>query len=129
MRFRSTLVAGALLFLGTISLHARVITQTGSCVNGGMWIVVTTLDNLGRVTSIRGTNCNGVTWTGHCDIIGLSSDPTGQIDPGYPVYSNNGSDGSWVRYTVDEDGAFRVMWGRDTNGAYWSTSNFTSNFA
>lgn len=89
--------------------------------------MVTTLDDKGKVLSIRGTRCDGTYWSGHCDIVELSSDPTGQIDPGYPVYYHTGDGGSWVRYTADALGFFRTMWGRDTDGRFWATASFTSN--
>lgn len=121
MRLRSLLVVAFFMAASVLPLTARVIYDTGPCSNGSTWIVVTTLDDKGRVTSIRGTNCDGVTWKGHCTIIGIAEDPTVQIDPGYRVYYHEGDNGSWVRYSVDGNGIYRSMWGYDTDGKYWRT--------
>ena len=114
-RIQGAIVALVLLLSSASPLLARIIYDQSPCPGGGNWIVVTVIDDrTGQVISVRGTNCDGTTWTGHCTFIPITTNPN---RPG--MFYHSGEGGDWVRYNVSTDGMVTEMWGRDLKGEYY----------
>ncbi len=101
---------------------AGVIYETGGCPGtSDQWIVVVVYDdNTGRVVDVYGTDCNGRTWAGHCDIAEL---PTPPAKPA--AYMEALPHDAWVTFNVTADGHPSEIWGRDASGAYWTAQHIS----
>lgn len=113
-----SLLTAVLIAAAVLPARARVLYDTGPCAGGGTWIIVTTIDDRsGRITSIRGTNCEGVTWRDHCPIVILPGAPNRHGE-----FEHTGESGDWIRFNVDDNGRITGIWGRDAGGIYWEES-------
>ncbi len=118
---KTSLVTALLLAAAALPLRARVVYDTGPCPGGGTWIIVTTIDDRsGRVTSMRGTNCEGTIWKDHCPIMILPRDPNHR-----GAFEHTGQSGDWIRFNVDDNGNITGMWGRDADGIFWEKTVMT----
>lgn len=114
-RIQAAIIAVLLIVASSSSLLARVVYDMGLCPNNNTWIVVTTIDDqTGRVIAMRGTNCDGVTWTGHCTFVPITTDPNRPS-----MFYHPGENGDWLRYNVNNYGEVTEMWGRDLSGEYF----------
>lgn len=128
MRFKGTVFIPALLALAMMAAlcgataRAGVIYETGGCPGtSDQWIVVVVYDdNSGRVLDVYGTDCNGRTWAGHCDIAGLQTPPEK-----LPHYVEALPHDAWIGFNVTAEGHPSDLIGRDASGSYWTAAQIS----